>query len=580
MNAPVLLCGLGRLGYNLVNTLRAAGLNVIVIDQKARTDDPRLVGVTVLRGDMRDRPLLEKAGVAQARGVLIATSDDLANIATALQIRSMNPHVRIVLRMFNQNLLARLGKMVDNVFALSVSALTAPPLALIALTGEALGGIAVGSERYQIAEVALGEEAFEPGRTVAGFAKAHDCGVVGLLRGDEAKILHDAPLNETLREGDRLVLIGEPDRIAMLSPRRLSGENELRWAGLPRRLGRIVLRAASSIDLPVKVCITVLLMVILVSTWIYHRGMGQSIPNGLYRTISVLSTGSELGGEELREGWHKVFVSVLRVLGVALMAATTAILTNYLLRVRGGALEVRRIPEGGHVVVCGLGNIGFRVTEELLRLGQPVVVIERDAAGKFVSTARRLGAAVIHGDATLSPVQKQANANSARALVAVTSDPLANLEIALLAREISPQQRIVVRMSDPALADALRDAANVKLAFSTTALAAPAFVAALFGDRVLNLVLIAGRMLAVVDFLVEEQDVGWFGQRIGDLPRERHALPVRLLRQGKKVIHPENERLTVGDQLMVIVDLADLRALLSQSATAILPPEGETSGSV
>ena len=58
-------------------------------------------------------------------------------------------------------------------------------------------------------------------------------------------------------------------------------------------------------------------------------------------------------------------------------AAFTAIVTNYLLRARlRGALEVRRIPDGGHIVVCGLSPVGFRVVEELVQDGQRPVVIE------------------------------------------------------------------------------------------------------------------------------------------------------------------------------------------------------------
>ena len=43
------------------------------------------------------------------------------------------------------------------------------------------------------------------------------------------------------------------------------------------------------------------------------------------------------------------------------------------------------------------------------------------------------------------------------------------LEIALLVREVNPQQRVVLRMADPHLAQTLREAANVRLALSTSA---------------------------------------------------------------------------------------------------------------
>jgi len=566
MKQPVLLCGLGRLGLNLVGYLRAANLDVVVIDHKPRPHDLRHDGVTFLQGDIRDPVLLEKAGLAQARGVILATSDDLANIAAALQVRSMNADVRIVIRMFNQNLVARLGKSVPNVFALSVSALTAPVLALIALSGEALGGIATGSERYQISEITVASDSAWVRKTVRSLGDDQEWRIVAHTRGETCHLHHEIEADEVIRVGDRLVLCAEPGQLAPLLQADKEQDDALRWAGAVRRIARVFLRSFAQIDAPVKICLFVLLLVVGVSTLIFHFGMGRTVPDGLYRTISVLCTGADLGGRELPEGWQKVFVSVLRILGVALMAALTAIVTNYLLRVRlGSVLEMRRIPEGGHVVVCGLGNIGFRVTEELIRQGQQVVVVERDPAGKFVTTARQLGAAVLHGDATVAEVHRQANSVSARAIVAVTSDPLANLEIALLTQEWNPKQRIVVRMSDSNLAQTLRDAANVKLAFSTTALAAPAFVAALFGDRVLNIFLIEHQVLAVLDLVVEESDRGWIGARVEEMTRTHRALPVRLLREGEKVSPMAEATLALGDRLMVIVGLHDLRGLLSQA---------------
>ena len=71
-------------------------------------------------------------------GVLVLTSDDLTNLSTALMVRHLNPKVRVVVRLFNQNLIAGLGSAAENVFALSPSALAGPLLALIARTGEAL----------------------------------------------------------------------------------------------------------------------------------------------------------------------------------------------------------------------------------------------------------------------------------------------------------------------------------------------------------------------------------------------------------------------------------------------------------
>src|SRR5262249_10529334 len=152
------------------------------------------------------------------------------------------------------------------------------------------------------------------------------------------------------------------------------------------------------------------------STVIFHWGVPQyRLAHSFFRTISLMATGSDMHGEELHADWLKSYAAVLRLVGAALTAAFTAIVTNYLLRARlGGALEVRRIPDGGHVVVCGMGNVGFRVIEELLSNDQRVVAIELSRDNRFIATARRLGVAVISGDATVAEVLRQAHVPNAR----------------------------------------------------------------------------------------------------------------------------------------------------------------------
>ena len=228
-------------------------------------------------------------------------------------------------------------------------------------------------------------------------------------------------------------------------------------------------------------------------------------------------------------GGVRVYVSFLRIVGAVLMAAFTAIVTNYLLRARlGGVLEVRRVPEGGHVIVCGLSTVGFRVVEELIRLGERVVVIDSDAASRFVPTARRLGAAVMIGDAGVIEVLRQANAATARAVVPATNNDMTNLEVALLVRELNPEQRVVLLLNDPQFAQMLRDAAGIRLAVSVPALAAPAFLAGLFGDRVASVFLLRDRLFAVLDLLIHADDpfVGHAVRaRRRRLPRAAHRPP-------------------------------------------------------
>ncbi len=566
MNQPVILCGLGRVGWRVLETLQAANLPVVVIDNIGTADDPRLAGVRLIRGDCRQRAVLEQAGLANSRGVLVLTSDDLINISTALMVRHMQPDVRIVVRMFNQNLLSRLGKAVQNVFALSVSALTAPLLALTALTGEALGTFGQGDAERQVAEVTIDDSSHLLGRTVGEAANRHRFQALAYFPAQgEGRLLLEVDPDARLSPGDRLFVCGVPADLASLVTREDDGGLPgLLWAGSLRRHARVLARTFGEIDLPVKICGGVLVAVLFLSTCVYTFGIGKSWPDGLYRTVSLIATGADMHGEELIVGWQKVFVSFLRIFGAAVTAAFTAIVTNYLIRARlGAALEIRRIPDGGHVIVCGLGNVGFRVVEELVQRGAQVVAIERTAGNHFIPTARRLGVGVIVGDATVPEVLRQAQAGTARAVLAVTSDELANLEIALLARELNPRQRVVLRLSDPYLAQTLRDAANVRLALSTSALAAPAFLAALFGDRVQNIFLVQGQALAAVELVVHKGDALLDGQSVRALAIDYHLLPVTLVAADQAPrSQPLNHRLGVDDRLTAILALPDLVRLL------------------
>src|SRR5207302_6806764 len=71
MEQPVIVCGLGQVGWRVLEYLRAAGLCVIAIDDRWQPTDPRLGKARLIRGDYRQREVLDEAGLAQARGVLI-----------------------------------------------------------------------------------------------------------------------------------------------------------------------------------------------------------------------------------------------------------------------------------------------------------------------------------------------------------------------------------------------------------------------------------------------------------------------------------------------------------------------------
>ncbi|HLJ91808.1 MAG TPA: NAD-binding protein [Gemmataceae bacterium] len=570
MEQPFILCGLGRIGWRVLEYLQTAGLPVVVVDTRCDPRDPRLGKTILVKGDCRKKNVLLEAGVAQARGVLIMTNDDLVNISTALMVRHLNADVRVVMRLFTQNLIARLGHAVKNVYALSTATLTAPLFALSALTGHALGTLRLEGVKdglRQVAEWMITANSPAKGQTIA--AAAQSCEVLVLAHcpnHGKVRFLHDIDPETRLAAGDHLIVCGEPRVIVQLVEEDAALSN-VRWAGWVQRMGRVFWRTLAEVDVAVKVCGAVLAAVILISTIVLDLTLANhrhELAHAFFRTISLMATGADMKEDELPQDWQKIFASVLRISGAALMAAFTAIVTNYLLRARlGGALEVRRIPDGGHVVVCGLGNIGFRVVEELVKSEERVVVIEQARDSRFVATARRLGVPVLIGDATIAPVLRQANVVNARAVIAATSDDLINLEVALMVRELDPSKRVVLHLSDPNLAQTLREAANVRLALSIPTLAAPTFVAALFGDRVQNVFMVDGRLLAAFEVVVPSIDPCLAGQSVRAVSVDYGLVPVAVI-DAQGILHPRPSevRLECGSRFVAISMLTDLERLL------------------
>ncbi|HVS39461.1 MAG TPA: NAD-binding protein [Gemmataceae bacterium] len=574
MKGPIVLCGLGRMGSRILETLREANLPVVVVDNACRPNDPRLGGARLVSGDCRRREVLEAAGVADCGGVLILTNDDLLNVTTALTVRAIHPDVNIVVRMFNHSLISRLGAAVHNVFALSTSLLTAPIVALTALTGQALGAFrleGLAADQRQIAEVVIQPGCELRGRPLASAFLHKDALPLAHLRADGTEqLLLEVDLETPLAAGDQLVVCGEPRAVAEVMA--AAGEPEpphLRWAGWLRRFWRMTWGTIAQIDRPVLICTLVLIAVLLGSTLLLHStkaGGRLSYGEALLRTVGVMATVGQFHEDDFDTEWMRFYIGFLRIAGAALTAVFTAIITNYLLRARlRGALEVRRIPDGGHIVVCGLSPVGFRVVEELVQAGQRPVVIEVSADNRFVTTARRLGAAVIIGDMTVGPVLRQAHAGTARAVVAATNHDLVNIETALLVRELNRMQRVVLLLSDPQLAKVVRESVNIRLAVSQPGLAAPAFVAGLYGQRVLSVFSMSDRLFAVIDLIVQPQDAVLIGQTVRAVAVDYRLAPIAVLpARGPAPDPPLAARLDVGDRLAGVIALSDLDNLLQR----------------
>ncbi len=206
----------------------------------------------------------------------------------------------------------------------------------------------------------------------------------------------------------------------------------------------------------------------------------------------------------------------------------------------------------GHVVLVGLGKLGYRVFELLRRLGEYVVVIERDPNNRFLEELRRDGSPLIVGDARDDIVLEQANISSARSVLLATNDDLANLEIALDARRVQPGIRVVLRMFDQNMADKIRDGFNIHIAMSQSAISAPAFATAAINPAIVNSFGVGGKLVVMQRWRVREGGP-FAGRTVGQVMAELGCGVVEL--RGTRIdggLFPSpNTMLAAGDELLI-----------------------------
>jgi voltage-gated potassium channel len=100
---PVLVIGAGKVGQAAARALTRKGSRVHAVDRTELHLAP-LAGQIhdVFVGDAADRHVLERAGILDARSVLLTTNDDAMNVYLAVYCRRLNANLRIVSRITHE----------------------------------------------------------------------------------------------------------------------------------------------------------------------------------------------------------------------------------------------------------------------------------------------------------------------------------------------------------------------------------------------------------------------------------------------------------------------------------------------
>ncbi len=391
------VCGLGRFGLNVVEALRQSGRQVTIISDANsspdRIDRAKAAGARWVEGDFCHASIRRDAGVPTAAAVLLTSSNDVANLEAALEIRGEASEIPVIMRHSDTRFAKRL---------------------------EADFGVAAAMAPADFAASAFVEAAME--------ATADS---------------------------------GPPGR-------------RIRPVDLPRRVVR-----AEYLIIPV-----ILLAVYLTAIVVFQQTMQLGWIDAAYFTTSVVTTVG-FGDFNLQDAPAsvKLFGILLMFSGIVLVAIIASLLTNFI--VSGTAMQLRNefLARGlrGHVVVCGLGQVGVAVARDLQRRGIPVVAVD-PAACDDQHRELHLRCPLISSDATRPVALVRAGIDRARALVACTSNDALNLEIGLMAQDTVERRRadrplrLVLRCFDPELARRIHAVSDDYILLSEAQITAPLFV--------------------------------------------------------------------------------------------------------
>ena len=295
---------------------------------------------------------------------------------------------------------------------------------------------------------------------------------------------------------------------------------------------------------------------------------GEPLGNLLESIYQVLTmTFLQTGGNFPHTWYLGIFYFIMPVIGLIILAQGVTEFSVMLFnrRARGKEWEIAVASTyNNHIILIGLGHLGFRVAQELINMEQDIIFVEANPKADLIATVKEMGIPVIQDDASQETTLESAGVQRARAIILCTQNDSLNLKVALKAKHLNKDIHVVLRIFDDDFAHALQEQFGYT-AFSATGMAAPAFAAAASGVDMTRPITVEGQSMSLAHLKIEPASL-LISQTVSEVEQKYNLSVVFIRRNSMSDFHPPADYcLSDQDVLAVLGGPSEIRALASDN---------------
>jgi len=221
MDDHFVICGYGRVGRRVADEFRAAKVPYLVLDfSEEAIVSAKEHGDVFIEGNATHDEDLERAGVARARGLVVASDSDADNLYIVLSARSICPELQIVARASDEDAAKKLTLAGADrvVLPYSTAGRTMANLVLKPQVTAFLDAVttATGPDLH-MAEIEVRRTCVQAGRTIRDIRVRHETGaIIVALRKQDGSFDTTPEPDATIEPGDVIVGVGTTEELQRL----------------------------------------------------------------------------------------------------------------------------------------------------------------------------------------------------------------------------------------------------------------------------------------------------------------------------------------------------------------------------